>query len=980
MTRSRAKWALLRFLLLTVACLGAAGVRPARADNLADESELEFELGAERYKAADFRGALEHFLASNRLVPNRNVVFNIARTYEQLKQSADAYRYFSQALEGETDEPTRARINEALTRTLPQIAVVRIESDPPGAMVYVGRRELGPRGNTPLVLGLTPGNYKIMGDLPGYESVELPAQDFVAGTKKEIKWVLKQIVGNLKVGGSPQGAAVRVDDEGGKVLCTLPCAADLPPGRHTLFASAQGYQSAAITATVVAGATAASHVDLTALTKTVLVTSDPTGALVTVDGKPQGFTPAALAATLGPHRVVVTKPGYRPFEQTLAVANEGEARVDADLTPVEEVTAASRVTESVEDAPSSVTIITGQELRAMGYPTIAEAVRGVRGVYVGDDTSYTNVGFRGFAQPGDYGDHVLILVDGMPTNDDYVGSSYVGYDARADIDDIQRIEVVRGPGSALYGTGAFFGVINLVTRPRDAPTHGEIATSTADNSVGRARATAQLRLSEDAGGWVSVAGAHGSGRDYFFNEYAADPATGGWARGIDGFDTGTVNGRIWYKALTLQWLYTSREKTLPSGEFGTIFGDPRSHFVDTRGLVELRFEPQVSSQLQWLTRAHANLYEFYDALPYTPENGGFTQEAFQGRWVGIEERLVYSPITDLRITAGGEYQTNFTGKQYGASATGPAYLDRDDAFATEAAYLVGDYAPSKLVKLSVGARYDNYDYSSNYDHSSKLQKLDSVSSINPRAAIIVRPLDRDIVKLMGGTAFRAPSVYEHFYEGPTQTAGGNLKSETVKSVELELTHRFTNTISGTVAGYTNYVENLIKLGGGGTETNPNKYFNTSNPIQTIGAEAEVRREWRNGVMLSASYSLQHSSYQNNDDHQLREVPNSPEHLAAIKGAAPLIGSALGVMTRVSVEGPRFDKYDQAGDPPQGTTPGAVLWDIVFSGEQPKYGLRYSLGLYNAMDYRHTVPVSREFTQTSIVQNGRTVMASTQVSF
>ena len=160
---------LLRFLFV-LACVAAAGVRPARADNLADESELEFELGADCYKAGDFRGALEHFLASNRLVPNPNVVFNIARTYEQLKQSADAYRYFSQALEGETDEPTRARINEALTRTLPQIAVVHIESDPPGATVYVGRRELGPRGNTPLVLGLTPGNYKIMPTCPATSS------------------------------------------------------------------------------------------------------------------------------------------------------------------------------------------------------------------------------------------------------------------------------------------------------------------------------------------------------------------------------------------------------------------------------------------------------------------------------------------------------------------------------------------------------------------------------------------------------------------------------------------------------------------------------------------------------------------------------------------------------------------------------------------------------------------------------------------
>ena len=87
--------------------------------------------------------------------------------------------------------------------------------------------------------------------------------------------------------------------------------------------------------------------------------------------------------------------------------------------------------------------------------------------------------------------------------------------------------------------------------------------------------------------------------------------------------------------------------------------------------------------------------------------------------MGLEERLVYSPIDDLRLTLGGEYQYNLTARQYGVSATGPAYLDCDDPFATEAVYLVGDYAPSKLVKLSLGARYDNYNYSSNYDHCSR---------------------------------------------------------------------------------------------------------------------------------------------------------------------------------------------------------------------------------------------------------------------
>src|SRR5262245_18472265 len=78
-----------------------AGV--ARADGLADEAELHFRLAAEAYTKGDYTYALEHFLASNRLVPNRNVVYNIARTFERLQRFADAHRYYVDALQGETD-------------------------------------------------------------------------------------------------------------------------------------------------------------------------------------------------------------------------------------------------------------------------------------------------------------------------------------------------------------------------------------------------------------------------------------------------------------------------------------------------------------------------------------------------------------------------------------------------------------------------------------------------------------------------------------------------------------------------------------------------------------------------------------------------------------------------------------------------------------------------------------------------------------
>src|SRR5512143_2170331 len=92
---------------LALACLLSGS---ALADDVADEADLAFRIGAERYAAGDYKGALEHFLASNRLSPNKNVVFNVARTYEKLERYPEAYRYYEAALTGEADQGARTRI------------------------------------------------------------------------------------------------------------------------------------------------------------------------------------------------------------------------------------------------------------------------------------------------------------------------------------------------------------------------------------------------------------------------------------------------------------------------------------------------------------------------------------------------------------------------------------------------------------------------------------------------------------------------------------------------------------------------------------------------------------------------------------------------------------------------------------------------------------------------------------------------------
>src|SRR6185436_8445724 len=117
--------------------LGLTLTRPAHADDSADEADLKFRLGAEAYQRGDYKAALEEFLASNRLVPNRNVTYNVARCYDELKQFPEAFRYFTLALRDETDPDTRSRIEHALAAIRQNVAVLEIVSEPPGATVFL---------------------------------------------------------------------------------------------------------------------------------------------------------------------------------------------------------------------------------------------------------------------------------------------------------------------------------------------------------------------------------------------------------------------------------------------------------------------------------------------------------------------------------------------------------------------------------------------------------------------------------------------------------------------------------------------------------------------------------------------------------------------------------------------------------------------------------------------------------------------------
>lgn len=105
-----------------------------------------------------------------------------------------------------------------------------------------------------------------------------------------------------------------------------------------------------------------------------------------------------------------------------------------------------------------------QEIAHYGYRSLADILRSPRGFYVTNDLNYSYVGARGFLRPGDYSTRVLLLVNGQRVNDNVYDQASVGLDFGIDAAMFERVEIIRGPASSLYGANALFAIVNVVTR------------------------------------------------------------------------------------------------------------------------------------------------------------------------------------------------------------------------------------------------------------------------------------------------------------------------------------------------------------------------------------------------------------------------------------------------------------------------------------------------------------------------------------
>ena len=891
---------------------------------------------------------------------NRNVIFNIARSFEHLGRLNEAFRWYTEILADDMPDAERKELAAGLKRLQPQLALLRVESTPPGATVYVDRKDLGSRGQTPLLLALPAGRAQVIVELPGYKPYAEPATTAV-GKTAQLRPALERIYGGILVQGAPDQFELR---EGATRLLTSSGAVRLIPGRHILSVSSPGHATQQLAVVVWPEEIAPVRFSLQPLpppSGAVVVRANLDGALVRVDGREAGFTPSVIDnIPAGTHQVEVLSDGREPIVQQLLVKENERTFLDARLRyALPRVVAAEKELTRAQDAPASITVISGDEIRGFGYTTLAEALRPVRGLYASNDRDYETIGVRGFNSPGTYNARVLVLSDGHVTNESSVGQGYVAHDFDSDLSDIERIEIVRGPGSVLYGSAAFLAVVNVVHKTPREGAHGSAGAQL--GTLGETGGHATLSVADDRG-FVSVRGSGlaMTGEPVFVNPGDVSQL----AQNLDRERAGHVDLRARYGDFSFAASLNQRRKILPTGAFDTQFGVDGTSTRDQRGFIEGSFDHVFASGLGIDLRISYDNQRYKGTWQYNGRPAGVLGgDSSTEDWGDAELRVKLPELGHHRVFVGGAVQD-----RWNVSLTSEVPAARDGTGANHfdngagnpdlapssglifSAYAGDDWRIAPRLQLDAAVRVDQY--LDGFPTGSLERNRGPIA--NPRVALLAQPYDDGSTKLMFGTAFRAPGFYERYFNdgGISQARADRLQPERVTTFEVEHTHQFTDEVSLLVAGYFSTMKQLIRVSA--VANGASQYQNAAVPTHNAGGEAEARWQGGPGMLFSAWYAL---SFAREDGPgrailQGAVLPNSPTHTAGLRALYPIVQGALSVATEAVYNGPRASLPDgQTGQIAQ--LGESVYWNLGLSGESAR--LRYGAFVYNVLDQKPTLP-------------------------
>ena len=176
------------------------------------------------------------------------------------------------------------------------------------------------------------------------------------------------------------------------------------------------------------------------------------------------------------------------------------------------------------------------------------------------------------------------------------------------MDLIDRVEVIRGPGSSLYGTSAFFAVINVITERASAFKGVELSGELGSEARHKARASFGKRYDNGLALVLSATGFHSrSQRSLYFEAFDTPENNSGVARNRDGDGGENLFANLTFGDFNLQFVNGSRTKQFPTASFGTVFKDTREHTVDTRQYLDLKYQRSLGADSDFAIRTFRRL-------------------------------------------------------------------------------------------------------------------------------------------------------------------------------------------------------------------------------------------------------------------------------------------------------------------------------------------------------------------------------------
>lgn len=630
-----------------------------------------------------------------------------------------------------------------------------------------------------------------------------------------------------------------------------------------------------------------------------------------------------------------------------------------------DVTSASRFKQKISEAPSAVEVVSAEDFRNYGWRTLADALNSIRGLTTRSDRNYSYLGTRGFSRTGDYTSRVLIMIDGRRMNDAVYDSGFMGEEFLLDTNLIDHIEYIPGSGSAVYGANALLGVINVITKQGKDFNGFRLSGEAGSLDTYRGRATFGKQWSNGADLLINGSQFFSHGADkLFFPEFSS--INGGIAQDSDLERTSRVFGKFSYGDFTLRSGYVDRYKRVPTAAFGTIFNDKSFFTVDRNYYVDLDYTTQLNTNLELEARAFHHWYD-YHAISAYDANGGVPPlarvdnfDAVNSRWWGGELKLTGTQFKNHKWLAGIDIQHDQRQQLINYDINPSTLYNNSNNHGWRAGvYTQDEWRITDNLLLNVGLRLDHH-------HLIKTLQL------HPRIGLIWDATPTLTTKLLYGSAFRAPNVYERDLDIPVfgYAKNPNNREELIYSYEAVAEWRPGDGVKLLGTAFYNDLKKVLVQNTDVTSPTVGQFLNTG-AYHTYGFELGGGKRWDNGRHLKLTWT--HTFVRDEILNGGGWAPDSPKNLVKLHYTEPFFNDTI----RLGFEELFVDQRRTLAN---NIAPGYHLFNINLALSKPIYGFQAGLTVYNVLDQRYKVLGGSEHLSDTLSMDGRTVRFRLEYGF